>query len=294
MHTRTHVHGLYVFYTLRREAFYTEEQASTGRKKWLQALMFSINKHTLKCTASTGQINGYLMKKYELFYDSDNPPTRKIAVKGTGLQETHKIWVLNADVQYDDDGDLLDVDSSPYIWLGRFAETLQMPSLQASSALPRKKIKAGQKLIQSLEDCYLHNFPACLLLLGAEVLCLHYETLMETVGQVPVTVVFGHVGQGKSKATRAALSLLGVERCNYFQELTDHRALKLTSTTTLGVVIDDPTDHRMIAEKIMQHFERGMHGSAHATFTPRTTFMTSMNGKCLKQLAREPRCVSHE
>ena len=135
----------------------------------------------------------------------------------------------------------------------------------------------------------MRNFPACLLVLGAEVLCVHYESVISVASQVPVAIVFGDVGQGKSRATRAALSLLGVQVANYFQEITDHRAHKLTSITTLGAVIDDPADHSCIADKITHHFERGTHGSAHVTYTPRTTFITSMNLKCLRQLAREPR-----
>ena len=79
----------------------------------------------------------------------------------------------------------------------------------------------------------------------------------------------------------------------YFQEATDHRAIKTTSETTLGVVIADPTDHTVIAEKIIHHFEGGTHASAHETIKPRTTFITSMNLKCLKQIAKEPRYDSN-
>lgn len=289
---------MYVF-ICHSDAFYTEEQASSGRKKWLQALMSSISNYTLKCTATSVQMNGYLMKKYQHFYEASNPaPDRKIAVRATGLQPTgaaaHKIWVLNEDVQYDVDGDLLDIESSPFIWLGRFsgnkvASVVQIPAEQASCARPKTRKKAGRALIRALQGCYVHNFPASLLVLGAEILCLHYELLIEMANQVPVTIVFGDVGLGKSRATRAALSLLGVQHCSYFHELTDSRALRVTCNTTLGVVIDDPTDAHWISEKIIQHFEKGSHGSAHGTYTPRTSFITSMNYKCLKQLSREQR-----
>ena len=259
--------------------------------------MSSLNNYTLKCTATSVQINGYLMKKYQEFYETSSSvdDRTKKAVIATGLQTgEHRIWVLNARVQYDSDGDLLDVDSSPYIWLGRFSgnrETagVQIPSEQASLARPKSKKKTGRALIRALQTCYTHNFPASLLVLGAEVLCLHYELLIQLTNQVPITVVFGDVGQGKSRATRAALSLLGVHQSNYFHELTNSRSLKITSSTTLGVVIDDPSDAHSVAEKIVQHFEKSSHGSAHITYTPRTTFITSMNYRCLNQLSREQR-----
>ena len=182
----------------------------------------------------------------------------------------------------------------PNIWLGRFSgnrETsgVQIPPEQASLACPKSKKKTGRALIRALQTCYAHNFPASLLVLGAEILCLHYELLIKLTNQVPITVVFGDVGQGKSRATRAALSLLGVHQSNYFHELTDSRTLKMTSSTTLGVVIDDPSDAHSVAEKIVQHFEKSSHGSAHITYTPRTTFITSMNYRCLNQLSREQR-----
>ena len=76
--------------------------------------MSSLNNYTLKCTATSVQINGYLMKKYQEFYETADDRT-KIAVRATGLQTgEHRIWVLNERVQYDSDGDLLDIDSSPY------------------------------------------------------------------------------------------------------------------------------------------------------------------------------------
>ena len=239
------------------------------------------------------------MKKYQQYFEASNPaPDHKIAVRATGLQPTGaaKIWVLNADVQYDIDGDLLDVDTSPFIWLGRFsgnkeASGVQIPPEQASCARPKSRKKAGRTLVRALQECYMENFPATLLVLGAEVLCLHYELIFELSNQVPVPIVFGDVGLGKSRATRAALSLLGVQQSNYFRELTDTRALRVTCNTTLGVVIDDPSDAHWIAEKAMQHFEKGSHGSAHGTYTPRTSFITSMNYKCLDQLSREQRYV---
>ena len=101
------------------DAYYTEEQASSGRKKWLQALMSSLNNYTLKCTATSMQINGYLMKKYEQYFAVGED--QKVAVRATGLQTTvtmeeTQIWVLNENVQYDEKGELVNIQSSPYTY----------------------------------------------------------------------------------------------------------------------------------------------------------------------------------
>ena len=58
--------------------------------------MSSLNNYTLKCTATSVQINGYLMKKYQDFFETTETDRVKIAVRATGLQTEHKIWVLNA------------------------------------------------------------------------------------------------------------------------------------------------------------------------------------------------------
>ena len=212
------------------------------------------------------------MRKYETFFDGH--PATKTAVTGTGLQakeaaDSEKVWVLNGLVQYNDDGDLLDVKSSPY-WLGRFSGNtdtacMQIPPHQASCVRPKKRKRAGQKLVTSKSMLWTEfsSLPSCARLRGF--MCplrgTHYH-----YNQVPVSILFGDVGLGMS---RAALSLMGVQECNYFQEATDHRAIKTTSETTLGVVIADPTDHTVIAEKIIHHFEGGTHASAHETIFSR-------------------------
>ena len=98
------------------------------------------------------------------------------------------------------------------------------------------------------------------------------------------------MGFGKTQATKAALSLLGVQEANFVKNITDAKSFQRTSTTTLGIVIDDPTHPDEIAEKILNHFEKGTHETVSAQYTPKTTFITSVNMECLQMLSRRQRC----
>ena len=93
---------------------------------------------------------------------------------------------------------------------------------------------------------------------------------------------------GKSKVTTAALSLLGVERANFISTISDRKATRLSSQTTLGIVIDDPTKANQIMHKILHHFDQGKSATCAATYTPHCTFLTSVNQQCLDELASLP------
>ena len=87
-----------------------------------------------------------------------------------------------------------------------------MPSVEVT----RKKRKYMQDLVLSLEECYQENTLAAILTLGKGVLCLHYKLLnLEAKLEVPATLLVGKVNLGKSRATSAALLLLGAYKCNF-------------------------------------------------------------------------------
>ena len=143
-------------------------------------------------------------------------------------------------------------------------------------------------LLDALKQVHRHNFPAALMTLGSQVLCTNYEAVMECEygDQVPVTILFGEVGLGKSKAAEAAQSMLGLPSVYRPSKITDVSATKFATQTTLGLgfVIDDPSDPGQIAEKILVYFERGSCSSSFSTLKQRCTFNTTMNMHCIESL----------
>lgn len=205
------------------------------------------------------------------------------------------MWVLNDSVHLNADGELLTADASPYVWLGSFYKprsshsdtsscVLRDNSLAASIPFPLRT-SALVDLVSELERCYQNNFAACLLTLGAAVMCNHYEALFARFQQVPATLVFGEVCCGKTRATRAALSMVGAQDTNFFSSITDARSYRFAGSTTLGMVIDDPREEKELAKKITYHFDQSMVSTCARDYQPRTTFIASMNLPCLQRLA---------
>lgn len=162
--------------------------------------------------------------------------------------------------------------------------TNDMVSVATSSAMCSQSLL---DLVQALARVYQQNHSAALVMLGGQVLCTHYESVMEMASQVPAVVAFGGIAMGKTKAAEAALSLLDLPPNRYkISKITDTQAIRLASQTTLGFLIDDPSDISEVSEKILLHFERGSVASCAATYQPRCTFMLTMNTQYLRELAQ--------
>lgn len=238
---------------------------------------------------------------------------RKCAASVTGLQEpptwlhsehrSRKIWVLNGDVQLDDNGMPVSLDESPYIWLGEVCgsrpELLQPepitghlriadPTKKSCVSLPLNEY-AAVDLIDILDRYYAHNLPAVLLIIGGFIVCVHYESMIEQHGSVPATIAYGPIQCGKSKATRVALSLMGVSAPNFFTNISDCKAFEYTSQTTLGMVLDDPEDLKQVSKKLTYHFQKSSAATKMYCYKPRTTFITSMNEHMLLKIAAHSR-----
>ncbi len=243
---------------------------------------------------------------------------RKSAARVTGLQQPpswldpqhtqNKVWVLNGEVQLDEYGTPIKSCDSPYIWLGDICAArpdLFQPenatgqhliadySKRTSVTLPLND-EAAAKLIDILDRYYVHNFPAALLVLGGFILAVHYEVLIEKFKAVPATIAFGQVQCGKTRATKAALSLMGIESTNFFSDVSDSRAFEFTCQTTLGMVVDDPEDLKQVGKKLTYHFQQSNASTRTYNYQPRTTFLTSMNERMLKKVAAHSRytCIT--
>lgn len=284
-----------------RVAFFTTQDA-TCKSKWEQALQQSVDYPSLKCCVTNAQLSSYLMNKYKLFAEENNgQPSYKIAAKYLGLQdvgdEQGRVWVLNSKLQINESGK---ETSSKYVWLGDFAAKCRglsqysiisnSLSVKVNGLLSRKL--ALKKLVSCLKITYEDNFAAALLTLGAQIMSTHYEMINNnTHCNVPAAILHGDVSHGKSLASKAALSMIGIEKNHFITSITDTKIVQVTSCTTLGLVLDDPSDVKQISEKILYHFDKGVAAKCHADYTPKCTFISSVNKELLAKLVALPdRC----
>lgn len=298
-----------IFLCISRIAYFTQQDVSNGRKRWVRAICDSLQSTRPQCPEiSDRDLAYYLMYKTDSFVHSTS--SKKSAARVTGLQKapkwatsTSQVWVLNAEVHINEDGEPISPEASPYLWLGDVCcgrpDILQAeittgqhliadPSTKSIATLPLDN-SALRTLIGTLEMYYEHNFPAALCVLGGYVVTVHYESLISQYGCVPATIAYGDVQCGKSKATRAALSTVGLMKPNFFNQLSDSKSFEFTCQTTMGMVLDDPEDLKQIAKKLVYHFQRAHASTKAYDYEPRTTFVTSMNLKMLRKLAKEAR-----
>ena len=102
---------------------------------------------------------------------------------------------------------------------------------------------------------------------------------------MPAALAIRNVSLGKTKSAEAALSLVAMDGVSKVKSITDSQALKYSAMTTLGMIIDDPSKPREIAEKLLYYYDRGTRATTTSTDAPRTTFITSMNTACLTALS---------
>ena len=118
---------------------------------------------------------------------------------------------------------------------------------------------------------------------------VHYEKVLKLSGGVPIGLLFGDVQTGKTKILEAALSLLGTQNTHILKKCSDANFVKICSQSTLGVVLDDLTDHRSILEKIMLLFDGKPIEKNDERIQPRTSFLASVNMQCFESLAKHHR-----
>lgn len=107
--------------------------------------------------------------------------------------------------------------------------------------------------------------------------------------QVPVAVAYGNVSLGKSKAVEAAQAMIGLSKDFRITKITDRQAMRISSQSTLGFTIDDPSSPIEFAEKVLIYFEKGALTSCTTSYQPRCTFTVTLNNECLEAFAAMPK-----
>ena len=80
--------------------------------------------------------------------------------------------------------------------------------------------------------------------------------LIQYVGQwmIQSCIKVTKVHYRKSILTRAVLLTIGVQKLNFFSEMFAARIFAFSAQTTLGMVLDDPTDVNQLSKKLTFHF----------------------------------------
>lgn len=177
------------------------------------------------------------MRKVEHFYEStveNCTQSYKKAVEVLGLQPgSRRVWVLNQDVHWEN-GVYLDHSESPFCWVSAPGLPLRDMECHVKVATTVEAALALNNLVLALKEVHVQNYPAALLLLGAQMLSVHYDSIYAIAKQVPVTLAFGNVSLGKTRAAEAAHSILGLSKLFRISKITDKQANRLSCLSTQG------------------------------------------------------------
>lgn len=229
------------------------------------------------------------MRKVEEFYECSTAETDyKIAVEVVGRQ-SNDMWIMSKETHLSADGIAIAIKDSPYCWVTAPGLPPLDHQCNVKPGTTIEAILAIKELVAASKHVYRQNFPAALLMMGAQMMCMHYEHIHELAGQVPVSLAFGPVSLGKSLAATAAQSIIGLSGKYRMAKISDRQALRIASKSTLGFLLDDPSSPSEFAEKVLLHFEKGIQTSCSATYQPRCTFMATLNLNCIEAFAAMPK-----
>ena len=88
-------------------------------------------------------------------------------------------------------------------------------------------------------------------------MALHYKAIIEANGECPAPFICGNVGTGKLLALRAALSLLGCQKSQFYSRGTREKYALLLGKSTFPLGIDDPQKVDAIGELMVDLFNGG-------------------------------------
>ena len=261
---------------------------------FVQALNESLESGALMCQLYNGELNKYVMNLTTEFCRRQvqrgvrrNEYIKK-AAECLGRQPDSKIWVLNEELTFNDDGDIITTTESPYIWLGGMIGNRNFHNVAPAgdaAVVPNQAtpINCLNTTLDLLKNAVSNNYTASFFVIASAGMALHYEAIMERYGMCPTPIAVGAKSTGKSTAARTAIALLGTQ--NFFvRDFSMAQSTLLNSRKTFPTIIDDPSDLGKVKAMIDNSFNAGARSTARATIKSRSTPIITLNLDRLKAL----------
>lgn len=168
----------------------------------------------------------------------------KTAVNKVGPQ-ADGTWVLGPSLYFSQKGELIDSDSSQYIWISHLYDGpgIARQTTACNISLPLNT--------ESLEDLYAwsrkymcHNLVA-----GSCAMAMHYKTILRTFLFCPVPLAYSEKsGTGKTTSITIGLGPTGAYPSRFVCRATYEKYSQLCSASHLPLGIDDPKSKASISD----------------------------------------------
>ena len=146
-------------------------------------------------------------------------------------------------------------------------------------------------MLGNLKVCLEHNFFSAVLLMGAGIMCFHYQKLIVFLRFCPQVMAVGPPSTGKTISLQAALSFFDANNCKYlYKSCSKAYCLQRSAISTIPFRIDDPNlDHQSHLARTLSYpftMERYQLTSAkvdynllRAPYTVLTSHLAAMKGE---------------
>ena len=123
-----------------------------------------------------------------------------------GRQPNSEVWVINRKVQIDADGLIIPPNDRAYVFSPRLENKVLVDPPMIKTPLSTDGM---QQLVKAMREFLGENFMSGIMLIGALVLSLHYEMLIDYFDCTPMAIAVGEPQSGKTTALNSVLSLIG-------------------------------------------------------------------------------------
>ena len=182
----------------------------------------------------------------ELLQSNNCRRIRAARMIGINATSSGNVWVFSPTVLIDKQGKLMDVESSPILWLERpqnSSNLLINDAMQCSIATPLDSGEAFVSLCDAVQAFMPENFIPALAAVSGCIMGASYIQVIQKCGCIGVPFLFGDPGSCKSEALKCGLALFGAHKTHMFNSQTTSSFLfQILKETTIPVVVDDVSD----------------------------------------------------
>ena len=148
-----------------RLCYYTIENLHY-KCKWLQDIRLTFGAGGFSCSFNDKElVEFHNQLEREFSFSKENV---KEGIRFAGRQEGGKIWVLNKQVQIDDNGNLVPIETSPLVWTPIGGPSIEIGigkqaavhNIESTIKLPLESSIILQELLTSMKMLLKHNFIA--------------------------------------------------------------------------------------------------------------------------------------
>ncbi len=171
-------------------------------------------------------------------------------------------WVMANNVHLSSMGDLLEGESSQYVWVGHVfgGRGVAGDAEQCAVELPLTTYPLCN-LMNNLRQHMQHNFMPCVLTIASTILSLHYQSMLKKLKFCPVPLAFGQSVTGKTTALLCDLSLLGVQEVCFYSKLMKEKVLQMCASSCLPLGVDDPQSKGDISRLLIDLYNGAKSGN---------------------------------